>query len=124
MNKVIRPATADDISFFNKETGNPSPTVKAWVGELDGERVAIWGIARAEGRWIAFCDLREEARPFKKDIVRSGKEVMDEIRRMGLKQVYAIRDESEPMAKKWLKSLGFREHRNGMMQWREWQQSD
>lgn len=83
------------------------PTVKAWIGEVDGRIIGMGGLAFVDGRWIAFCDLTDEARPYKVSIVKAGRAVMEEARRAGHKFIYAETDDKEPMAKRWLESLGY-----------------
>lgn len=101
----IRPATAEDIAAFSDMTNKP--TMRAWVGEIDGRVVAIGGIAISQGRWVGFCDLRKEARAYKMTIARTGWRIMDEARRQGIRFVYAGVDPNEPGAVAWLTRLGF-----------------
>jgi hypothetical protein len=102
---IARPATREDIdAFFGPRA---KPTMKAWVGELDGKPIGIGGLALVEGRWIAFCDLTPEARRYKRVIVRTAKLIMEEASRSGIRFVYAEADTEEPMALRWLGSLGF-----------------
>lgn len=118
MSVSIEPATPEDIKLFARDEGHP--TLRAWVGKEDGETIALGGLAReADGRWYAFFDITDKARPHKKQIVRTAKMVMDEARIMGLRYVYAQPDENEPMAIRWMKSLGFdHDPRSGtLMRW-------
>lgn len=88
--------------------GQGWPTMRAWVGKVEGEPIALFGLARgADARWYAFFDITDKARPHKKAIVRTGKMLMDEARKMGLRYVYAFPDPREPLAERWLQSLGF-----------------
>jgi len=103
---TIEPATPEDIGKFSM--GQGWPTMRAWVGRLEGEPIALFGLARGtDARWYAFFDITDKARPFKKAIVRTGKMLMEEARNMGLRYVYAQADEEEALAVRWLKSLGF-----------------
>lgn len=106
MSFVVRPATRADIDAFSDMANKP--TVKAWVGEIDGRIIALAGLSLQGGRWIAFCDLTEEARGHKMTIMRTAKRMMDEARAMGLRYVYAEVSKDEPGAVRWLESLGFR----------------
>jgi N-acetylglutamate synthase-like GNAT family acetyltransferase len=101
----VRVATREDIDAFSDLKNKP--TIRAYVGEVDGEIVAIGGLAFAKGRWFGFCDLREPARKHKMTIARMGKRIMDEAREMGIRFVYANVDPSEPTAERWLTRLGF-----------------
>lgn len=101
----VRAASAEDIEAFSDLKNKP--TIKAYVGELDGKIVAIGGLAYSGGRWFGFCDLTDEARSHKFTIARMGKRIMDEARQMGIRYVYADADIKEPTAVRWLTSLGF-----------------
>jgi hypothetical protein len=116
---VVRPAAREDIeAFFGPRA---KPTMKAWVGEVDGRPIGIGGLALAGGRWVAFCDLTPEARRYRRAIVRTARLIMEEARRSGIRFVYAAADMEEPMALRWLASLGFeRDERSGRLF--RWQQ--
>lgn len=101
----VRRATKEDIDAFSDMTGKP--TLKAYVGEIDGRIVALAGLALDKGRWIAFCDLHEDARPFRMTIARTAKRIMAEARASGVRFIYANMDKDEPGACRWLQSLGF-----------------
>ena len=102
---VVRPATKEDIDTFSDMTGKP--TTKAFVAELDGRIIALWGIALVRGRWFVFCDLTEESRPYKMTMMRAGKRLIAEARRSGIQYIYADADTNEPGSIAWLHSLGF-----------------
>ena len=102
----VRPATRADIEAFSDLRGKP--TLKAWVGELDGEILGIGGLAYAKGRWFAFCDLKPEAREYKMTLARTAKMVLREARQQGIRFVYAEADLNERASVRWLTSLGFR----------------
>lgn len=102
---LVRPATREDIDRFSDMSGKP--TIKAFVGEVDGEIVALGGLAFAKGRWFAFCDLLDGARAHKMSIARTAKRVFAEAKAQGIKYVYAEADPNEPGAVRWLTSLGF-----------------
>jgi hypothetical protein len=104
-NPVVRPATAKDLERYFP--GVAKPTVKAWVGELDGELLGIGGVALCEGRWFGFCELTEAARPYKLRIARTAKMIMNEARKQGIRYLYASIDENEKGARRWVESLGF-----------------
>ena len=101
----VRRATREDIDTFSDLKNKP--TIKAYVGEIDGKIVAIGGLALSGGRWFGFCDLTEDAREHKFTIARMGKRIMDEAKSMGLRFVYAEASPNEPTAERWLTSLGF-----------------
>lgn len=105
MTITVRPATAEDIAAFSDLANKP--TVRAWIGELDGTIIALGGIALVKGRWIAFVDLTEAARPYKMTIARTAIRFLEQARRDGIKFIYADMDANEPSAPRWLASLGF-----------------
>jgi hypothetical protein len=114
----IEKATKEDVEFFSNDA--PKPTMKAFVAKKDGKPIALFGLARElDGRWYAFFDITDEARPYKVTIAKTARKIMDEARKMGLRFVYAVPDEEEPMARKWLERLGFKtDKRSGvLMRW-------
>ena len=102
---VVRPATREDIEGFADMAERP--TVRAIVGEIEGRIVGMGGFALLEGRWVGFCDLTADVRPYKMTIMRAAKRLMGQARRDGVKFVYADVDANEPRAHAWLASLGF-----------------
>lgn len=118
MKVEIGPAGPEDIAYFAR---GDWPTMRAWVGKEDGEPIALFGFSRnTDARWVAFFDITDKARRHKKLIVKTGRMLMDEARRMGLRYVYAQPDENEIMARRWMRTLGFAEDpRTGghLMRW-------
>lgn len=102
---TVRPATRADIDAFSDMANKPS--VRAWCAELDGRIVGLGGLALIGGRWFAFCDLREEARPYKMTLMRTARRLFAQARRDGIRFIYAQVDDTEPGAVAWLESLGF-----------------
>ena len=101
----MRPATAEDIAHFSDM--EVTPTIRGWVAEQDGELLGIAGFARARGRWWAFFDITDKLRAHKKFIVKSGKKFIEEAQRQGVRYLYAEADPNEPLAVRWMESLGF-----------------
>jgi hypothetical protein len=106
MSFTVRPALREDIDAFSDLRNKP--TVRAWVGELDGQLIAMAGFAHQGGRWVAFCDLTEAARPHKMTIMRTAKKIMGEAKSMGIRYLYAEASPDEPGAVRWMASLGFK----------------
>lgn len=102
---IVRPATREDITAFSSV--KDTPTVKAWCGDLDGRIIALGGLSLTKGRWFAFLDLTEDARPYKMTLMRMAKRVMAEAARMGIRYVYTEADLDEPRSTEWLQRLGF-----------------
>ncbi len=106
MPPIIRQATREDIAAFAPD--KLAPTIRALCMELDGEIIGIAGIAFLSGRWRAFCDLKDAARPYKYRIARSAVKFFAELRADGIRYIFAERDENEPRSLQWLESLGFK----------------
>jgi len=109
---IVRPATAEDLETYYP--GTVRPTIKAWLGEVDGEVIAIGGFAFSQGRWFGFFDIKPDVREtlrtsfaYKKTLVRAAKMIMGEAKRQGIKYIYAEVSKTEHGAGKWLGSLGF-----------------
>ena len=115
----VRPATREDIKQFSGFSFPNTPTIKAWVGEVDGKVEGISGFALSHGRWYIFCDLNEKAKPYKMTIAKNAHRVMKEAREMGIRYIYAQIDEDEPRAIAWLGTLGFEpDPRSSLYRWR------
>lgn len=102
---IVRPATKEDIETFAPDREKPS--IRAWVGDLDGEIIALGGVAFTKGRWFAFLDLTERARPYKMTLARAALRFFAEMRKDGIRYIYAEADLDEPTSLRWLTSLGF-----------------
>jgi hypothetical protein len=113
---VIRPATRDDIERF-KGDRDLGPSVKALVGEVDGNLIALGGLAYSAGKVVAFLDLKPEARKYKKSMHRAALQVMQMARAGGHRYVYASADPEEPSAERWLARLGFDQVGDGKFRW-------
>jgi N-acetylglutamate synthase-like GNAT family acetyltransferase len=109
MKPIIRKATKKDLEDFADFKGVKyvTQTVRAWVGEVDGEVLGMGGFARHQGRWVAFCDLKDEARKYKVTIVKMAQMILREADRMGIKFAYATVDAEEANAIRWMETLGF-----------------
>jgi len=101
----IRPATKEDIARFSEDPNKP--TIRAWCGELDGKIIGLGGFAFSHKRWYAFCDLTEEARPYKMHIMRGAIRAFQAARDTSIKFIYAQADPDERGAVTWMKRLGF-----------------
>jgi len=111
----LRPATREDIEKFSPVRNKPS--IRAWCMDRDGEILALGGVARIKGRWVAFMDLEPDARPHKMKIARGAIRFFSELRKDGIKFVYAQPDLDEPASVRWMTSLGFRPM-NEVYRWR------
>jgi hypothetical protein len=108
---IVRDARKGDLDAFHGTDRPNDPTVKAWVGEKDGEVRVIGGIARAlDSRWYCFFDIRkgdEQARDRSILIARFAKMFIAEIEKTNIRLIYAVVDETEKNAVNWMKRLGF-----------------
>lgn len=109
---VSRPATREDILAFSSVV--KWPTAKAWIGEIDGEAVALGGLALLKGRWIGFIDVTEKGREYltkslgvRAAMIRAMMEGMREAKRMGIRYVYAEADTQFPKARELIERMGF-----------------
>lgn len=103
---IVRPARRADLAAFY---GAGWPTLKANVMEIDGRIVAVGGIARRNGRRVAFFDLDEEGRRHPIAIGRAARRFLQaEAVCCNGRPVFAEADRAEPGAVRWLTSLGFR----------------
>jgi hypothetical protein len=103
---IIRRATvADYREFYGK---SPEITVRGIAGELDGRVLAFGGIARQRGIPYIFFDMKEEARPHKKAIVKGAFALLQMIGELppGL-PVSAVANPNEKTAPRFLTRLGF-----------------
>ena len=73
-------------------------------GEVD---LALAGLIFKEGRWYIFIEIRPEGRKKPFVVVRAGKIILGEAKKMGIKYIYASQDTTEKNSGKLLKLLGF-----------------
>lgn len=112
----IVPLTHEHLAEWYGEEGY-QPTVKGIAGFVDGKLVAVAGFWLSRGNVIAFCELRDEARPFRKTIHRTALELMEAAKQRH-KRIIALCDPNEPTAPNWLRRLGFVEGDGGIWEWR------
>lgn len=115
----IRPATMSDAKTFFGE-GKKFPTMKAWVGEVDGKIEVFAGYMLRGGQWFAFCDITDKGRPYKFPIARQSFKSIKQMRDMGVSYIQAVINKDEPRAAEWMTALGFRkdQSRAGYYVWR------
>ena len=120
----VRRATKEDVDShaFHRIPEGQRPTIIAWCGEdtETGEMMGFGGLARIDGRWLAFCEVYEEGLKYKYKIARTAKRVMEDAKARGIKFVYADMDPEKDNAKRWAESLGFEvDPRSGILyRWR------
>ena len=100
----VRFATrADVIEWYGHEQHR---RLRAIVGFVDGEMVAIAGLCYFDNAAEAFCELKEAAYRHKKTIMKSAKQLVKMINDFG-GPVVAVADENEKNAGAFLRHLGF-----------------
>ena len=103
---VLRPATRAD---FDAMLAEPLPyRVRAIAGEVDGELLAIGGLAfQLDGTVTAFLQASEIARDYPVSLHRAALEILSEARRLRIPCVMAEAEAGVEPAQRWLTRLGF-----------------
>jgi hypothetical protein len=112
----VRQVTRADLDLFYEEV--KYPTVSGLIAILDGEPVALGGLAYVKGYVVAFFDIRDKARPYKLHLMARIKSLIDGAKERH-KVIIAVPDENEPTSHKLLRSLGFQapEDYDGAWKW-------
>ena len=116
MGYEIVPLTHEHLADWYGEEGY-LPTVKGIAAFVDGKLVAVAGFWLSKGNVIAFCNLRDGARPYRKTIHRVALELMAEAKRRH-KRIIALCDRNEATAPNWLRRLGFVPAEGDIWEWR------
>jgi hypothetical protein len=110
---TVRDANQQDIAAFAKDM--TSPTLRGWVGEVDGKVMALGGLAIVGGRHIAFLDVTDEGRNLlksslhvRKALIRTARMVMEDARNRGVRFAFAEAEMKYQLADKMLEHLGFK----------------
>ena len=111
----VRRATRADLEAFGEM--RHKPTVKAWVGEVDGRIIGVGGFYFKDGHWVGFADLKEEARRYKVRFIKVARMAVEDMRLSGHRYIYAEVDPDFPMAPRWIESLGFEMQASGLWRW-------
>lgn len=126
---TVREATPDDVAKFAPHAAM-RPTLRAWVGEVDGKIVVIGGYAIINARAYAFLDITDDARVYKIHLMRAAIRMLDEAKARGIPVVYAEADSDEDKAVQWLFRLGFEAdprmenlYKWSAKKWRHWHHS-
>lgn len=105
-------ATAADIRAWY---GKIPYTMQCMLLEINGEPVAIGGLARQNGQMIAFMDMKPEAQKYPVLLMKSSKKVMNDIIEKSIANPVVKPDEQYPNARNFLKRLGFEELTGGIL---------
>jgi len=98
----IRRATREDVHRWYK--GPPTFSMKGFVAEKEGVLLGIGGVFRAGSHRYVFTEMLPEAHRYAKSILAVAKKVLEDV---GTDTVYAVRQEDEPTAARFLTHLGF-----------------
>lgn len=102
---IIREATAQDaIDFYDGKP--PSNSFHGFVAVQEGRVIGIAGVYYDGPVQVAFSDMKEEMKKYKKDIIRGTRLVMQMIEKRGL-TVYA--ECAEGRAANFVRRVGFKE---------------
>lgn len=103
---VVTPTTPEDVLEFRHAM--PPYRIKAVTGRVDGEIVAIGGIAYLpDGTVAAFLEATDAARKHGVSLHREAKRALSDAARAGHRVVKALVDNEIEAAPRWLKRLGF-----------------
>lgn len=83
----------------------PLKSLRGVVGLLDGKVVGIAGVCMDKNHTVAFSEMKEEARPYKKAILRAGYMVYDIMQRYNV--VFAVANKQEKGARRLMARFGF-----------------
>ena len=97
------PATQKHVEEFYGS--RPIMSLRGVVGLLDGKVVGIAGVCIDQNHAIAFSEMREEARPYKRAILRAGLMVYDIMQRYNV--VFAVANKQEQGARRLMARFGF-----------------
>lgn len=90
----LQPATPADVEEFY---GAPSLySCRAIIARLDGKPVGLGGVYRVGKNMVVFTEIREEMLPYKKDILRACRMVLEIINKYTMVVAYA--DPAHPTA--------------------------
>ena len=101
MIEIRRAKKEDVLRWYN---GKPMYSMKGYVAEKDGELLGLGGVFRVGGHRYVFAEMLPEAHRWARSILRIAKKVIEDV---GGDTVYAVRQEDEPTAHRFLKHLGF-----------------
>lgn len=94
---------ADLVEFYGCP---PEQSVKAIVFRDGGKLVAIGGVKREGGRWVAFSEIKPDANLSKMTIWRGAKVVMEMIKAMNM-PIWAVAERKGESTGKFSMRLGF-----------------
>jgi RimJ/RimL family protein N-acetyltransferase len=106
MRPEVRRAKPSD---FDKFLTTPLPyRVRAWTGVVEGEVIAVGGIAyMRDGTHGAFMLAGDDARQFPVTMHKTALTVLREARELGIRRLVTKAEPGVEAAERWLERLGF-----------------
>jgi hypothetical protein len=103
----LSPTTLEDCErFFGKA---PDWRIRAMTAHVDGEPVAIGGLAYLpDNTVIAFLEGYDAVKRFPLSIHKAVRRGLEDARRRGVRRIVSIADEGVEAAPRWLERFGFR----------------
>ena len=109
-----------DQRLFREFYGKPPPSlIRGYAGLIDGRVVGVGGVVFMGDYWLAFCDLKDEARGNLRVICKTAVKVRAMIATRCRLPVIAFQDSSEPTAPGFLKHMGFVQDEEGVWRWQD-----
>jgi|GEM_PF-2371368 len=104
MSLIIKPATEKDcVAFYGQR---PMMSMRGYVAILDDKVIAIAGLYREDRNWIAFSEMKDEMRGFRKDIARAIRLLRSMFDAMK-SPVFAVASQEESTSQALLSKIGF-----------------
>jgi hypothetical protein len=116
MTARVEPLRREHLVAWHKDKGAGPTILRGVAGFVDDQLVAVAGLVFAGGHVVAFCDLKEEARPHKTLIHWAATKLMREAKKRH-KRIIAQCDPQEPGAARWLQRLGFVHEEGDLWAW-------
>ena len=112
----IEPLLRQHLVEWDSQRGNGPTILRGIAGFVDDELVAVAGLVSSGGLIVAFCNLKDAARPHKTLIHWSAIKLMREAKKRH-KRIMAHCDPDEPGAARWLQRLGFKNEEGDIWAW-------
>lgn len=109
----MRTATQDDLKHFFGD--KMRKTIRAWSAYRDGELLGIGGVVLQRHNIIAFSVIADDAEVSSREIWETAKDMMEKIKRLQYPVMYAVADNNQDSAPRFLKRLGFKKEAKGQM---------
>lgn len=102
---TVRPSRAEDFAAFVPSIPG---RVISWTGEHEGEILGLGGVTFLPGGTVAaFSHLTDDARKRPKQLHKTAKAFLADMKAKGFNRIVAAADGATPAAERWLERLGF-----------------